>query len=144
MACKIEKIVAPNGKSSELFKELAKTYPMGLALAKYLELSGDVEGNVELFGKDKNGEPSISSDTAPKFKLSEFKTHQEQVDTMDYLAGSIIAELKADRRFADPTTISGFNFSKFKENPTAISRYATPYIKFGHMKCNKLLSAANN
>jgi len=120
MACKIEKVSAENGKDSLLYKSLTAKYPESIALTKYIDIMSEAEGNAKIYGKDKNGEPVAQVD-GPKFKLAEFNSYQEQIDSMELMSSMLVSEFANTLSIKDPSKLAGFDLAKLDGDLVALS-----------------------
>lgn len=122
MGCKVEKILTAKGKTSELFKGLQDAMPGARALEYYLELEANKEAYVKLYGKNKQGEVNGSEYmSTPKFKLAEFNTYQQQMDTMDLLTEEFVDALKNLNDTKSASTLSGINVEGLTKDPTVMA-----------------------
>ena len=121
MGCKVVKVALPNGESSNLFRELSFGMPGNRALETYLELTNKKKAFADLYGTNKQGEvKSKNFLSTPKFKLVEFNTYQQQVDTMELLASEFIDVLKSKGATASNTTLTGINLDGLTRDPMVI------------------------
>lgn len=124
MGCKVEKIILPNGESSDLFRSLAHSMSPARALETYLDVTANKQEFINLYGENSQGE--VNYDVmmgTPKFRLSEFrlkefKTYRDQADTMDFLAKNLIDTLKEMASTKSNSTISGIDLNKIAMDPS--------------------------
>lgn len=114
MSCKIEHVLAPNGKPSKLFSQLVDAYGAEQGLENYLDIISSKEAFTKLSGVNEQGEPKYKVGVDTKFKLTEFSTPMEQETVVNMLSTMIVSAIKNIPGVADNSTISGMNINVLK------------------------------